>query len=855
MASMAEASRLAATKTLEADAAIARGQVDLAAKTEASSVARKTSLMNVGLGAALASAAIIGESVKMAADFQQKTSILVTAAGESTTAIGHVRSGILDLAASTGASWKELADGAYILEKAGYRDADMLHILKAGAQAAAEEGAKLSTVVGATSAVMHDYHLPASAAVSVTNGLKAAAGEAKATFEQFDAALGTVVPLAANAKISFADVSGVLAEMTQHGISADEAAQQIANSMRNLTGPNMVAQKMMAQLGISVNDVTTRVGDGPGGRGLAGTLQYLSTTILQHMGPSGLVLLNTFNQSKMAADDARRMFDALPPAAKKVAQAYLDGSLSYKAFKFEAGGLSAVQANLVKQWATTTGSAHGFQQALRNGTNQSKTYNDMMKTLTGGANGLNVALNTTMGNADGTNESIKRVAEQMKNAGQDVNGWKIQQGNFNQQLKEMGGEFDKLMISLGTRLLPVLSKFTGFLANNPKLVEALAIGIGVGLVAATLAWAGSLAVAAQAALALAVTTGPITAIVDLIAVAIAGLVVGVVYAYNHFTTFREVVDTAWHGLETAFNGIVGVAKTLWDALTGDSGAQEKVKRFFSDLPGEIMSALSTGGRQIADFGSKIPGWIMSGISTVGDFGGKLLGRITSGLDTGAHQLIDFGSKLGDRFRSALDEGGHQWSDFGGKLLGRFTSGFSAGAHQLADLGGKIPGWLWDGLKAAVSSLTDLSTWLWDHTRDAFNSDSHILLDVGKKIPGWLLDGVKTTFKDLTAFFTDMFTSMFSGDNKQAGGGAGDPVRKGGKSIIHRLVSGLEDAVGEIFNWFTKLPDHIVKWWDGVDWGKVKDKLVSVLKATLNNAKAIAEFAGILMPWSPEQWSC
>ncbi len=590
MASMAEASKLAAAKTLEADAAIAKGQADLAAKTEASSVARKKSLMNVGLASALTLTAVIGESVKMAADFQQKTSILVTAAGESTTAIGHVRAGILDLAASTGASWKELSDGAYILEKAGYRDADMLQILKAGAQAAAEEGAKLSTVVGATSAVMHDYHLPASAAVSVTNGLKAAAGEAKATFEQFDAALGTVVPLAANAKISFADVSGVLAEMTQHGISADEAAQQISNSMRNLVAPNMVAQKMMAQLGISVNDVTTRVGDGPGGRGLAGTLQYLSETVLRHMGPSGLVLLNTFNQSKMAADDARTMFARLSPEAQKLADSFRKGEIGVGAFRKQAKGLPGEMGILAAQWLVTSGNANGFQQALRNGTNQSKTYNDMMKTLTGGANGLNVALNTTMGNADGTNESIKRVAEQMKNAGQDVNGWKIQQGNFNQQLKEMGGEFDKLMISLGTRLLPVLSKFTGFLADNPKLVAALAAVIGGALVTATVVWTASLIAMGAAWV---IGLGPIAWAVA----GIAALAAGVIYAYNHFKWFRNAADDLWANLKggakqiAEFTGIVvRFFERMWHDVSGfvmrmRDDVNTFMSRMWKDVPG------------------------------------------------------------------------------------------------------------------------------------------------------------------------------------------------------------------------------------------------------------------------------
>ncbi len=543
MASMAEASKVAAAKTLEADAAIAKGQADLAKKTEESSIARKKSLMNVGLASALTLTAVIGESVKMAADFQQKTSILVTAAGESSKAIGHVRSGILDLAASTGASWKNLADGAYILEKAGYRDADMLHILKAGAQAAAEEGANLSTVVGATSAVMHDYHLPVSAAVAVTNELKTGAGEAKATFEEFDKALGRVVPMAANAKISFADISGTLAEMTQHGISAQDAADQLQNAMRNLIGPNQVAQKMMAQLGISVNDVTTRVGDGPGGRGLAGTLQYLSTVVLQHMGPAGLVMLNTFNQSKLAAADATTMYQRLSPEAKKLADQYNAGTASLKDTTKAMRGLTdGPMGALALQYLTTDKNAHGFQQTLRNGTNQSKTYNDMMRTLTGGANGLSVALNTTMGNADGTNESIKRVGASGKNAGKDVQGWELQQKNLNQRLSEMRGEADKLGIELGTALLPMLTEVMGWLVDpkHADQVRALAVLIGGALTAATVAFT------------LALLNNPIV----LVGLALAGLAAAAVYCWEHFKTFRDVIVDVFHVVNDAIAAVV-----------------------------------------------------------------------------------------------------------------------------------------------------------------------------------------------------------------------------------------------------------------------------------------------------------
>ncbi len=903
MASMAQASKLAAAKTAEADAAIAKGQADLAKKTEEASVARKKSMMNVGLAAALATTAIIGESVKMAADFQQKTSILVTAAGESTKAIGHVRSGILDLAASTGASWKNLADGAYILEKAGYRDADMLQILKAGAQAAAEEGANLATVVGATSAVMHDYHLPVSAAVAVTNELKTGAGEAKATFEEFDKALGRVVPMAANAKISFADISGTLAEMTQHGISAQDAADQLQNAMRNLIGPNQVAQKMMAQLGISVNDVTTRVGDGPGGRGLAGTLQYLSTVVLQHMGPAGLVMLNTFNQSKLAAADAATMYQKLSPEAKKLADEYNNGTASLKDTTKAMKGLTdGPMGALALQYLTTDKNAHGFQQTLRNGTNQSKTYNDMMKTLTGGANGLSVALNTTMGNADGTNESIKRIAESGKNAGKDVNGWATQQKNLNQRLSEAHGEVTKLAIELGNTLLPPLTAVMGAIADHPGAVKALAIGIGVVLVAATVAWTASLVKMGVTALG---ALGPVGLV-------IAGVVVAIKLAYDHFKPFHDAwdrgwkqwgeafssaadtfqrgwkqitdgLDSAWHGIQGFGRNVVDVFGTIWSALTGGKKAQDDILGFFSRLPGDIGKALGQAGGVLADFGSKIPGWIMSGVSVVGDFGKKLLDRITSGLSTGAHQLADFGSKIPGWIMSGISAAG----DLGKKLLDLITSGLSAGWHVLADFGKKIPGWIWDSAKAELA-LLDPGGKLMIAVTNGLQHASDSVLNAGKKLPGWLLDGIKSTIADvvhffdnffahlfgtgpegpgkkagrslidsivggavsagvdLVTFFINFFDHLFDSGGKGSGGAIGQSGKKGGKSLIDSIVDGALSALDDLYKFITGLPDVLAKWAARQDWGKIGSKILNAIVVFFKDAKNVAIIAGAII---------
>jgi TP901 family phage tail tape measure protein len=119
--------------------------------------------------------------VSMAADFQQSTNVLVTAAGETTKNLKGVREGILNIAQGTGTPIKQLTDGMYSLEKAGYRGSDGLKLLKTAAQGAREEGADLGTVTGALTSIMASYHLPVSKNVAVMNELKTAAGESKTT--------------------------------------------------------------------------------------------------------------------------------------------------------------------------------------------------------------------------------------------------------------------------------------------------------------------------------------------------------------------------------------------------------------------------------------------------------------------------------------------------------------------------------------------------------------------------------------------------------------------------------------------------------------------------------------------------
>lgn len=231
----------------------------------------------MGKMATVSTAALAGiavESVKMAGDFQAATTRLVTSAGESNKNIDMVRKGMLDMAGQVGDGANELAKGMYTVESAGYHGADGLKVLKAAAQGAKDENADLATVSNAVTDALTDYHLKSADAADVTSKLVKAVSFGKTTFEDFSGSMSTVLPLAGTLHIKLADVTGVMATMTAHGVSAAQASQNIANAMRHLANPTSVQEKEFEKLGITTREVTEKLSK----QGLQGTMEFLSQT-------------------------------------------------------------------------------------------------------------------------------------------------------------------------------------------------------------------------------------------------------------------------------------------------------------------------------------------------------------------------------------------------------------------------------------------------------------------------------------------------------------------------------------------------------------------------------------------------
>jgi hypothetical protein len=509
------------------------------------------------------------KAVHMAADFESGMTRLVTGAGESRANLGVVSAGVLDMAGQVGVSTDAMARALYTIESGGQHGADGLNVLRAAAEGAKAENADLTTVADAVTSVLQDYHLKASDAALVTSQLVTAVGSGKTTMELFAGSLHSVLPIASSAGISLADVSGALASMTVHGMSADQAAENLNDTIKHLLAPTMVQTKELGQLGLS----SSKLADMLGKRGVTGTLQDLSQLILSHMGPSGRVMLDTFNKSTDAARDANIMIAAMPASIQGLAHQYQTGAITLGDWRKALKATPADQANLLRQFASLQGQAGGFNDLLKSGSPAAQTYQDALRRVTGDATGLNTALMLTGENAAYTNGAVAAIAASTTEAGDHVKGWAEVQQTFNQRLSQAKGTVEALAIRIGNKLMPVAQELldatmsiVNWFGKHKTIAETLGITIGVlaagmltyktYMIAANIATniaavATKVWAAAQWLLNIAMDANPI----GLVILAVTVLVGVLVYLWFHSAGFRKFFIGMWHDIWGFLKGV------------------------------------------------------------------------------------------------------------------------------------------------------------------------------------------------------------------------------------------------------------------------------------------------------------
>lgn len=348
------AAREQAVAEEEKAAAVTKSNDESAASTEKAK--------NAAFMGAAAVAAIGYESVKSAMNFQTLTQRLVTTAGESQSALGSVRTGIMQVAQQTGTSANDLAQSMYTVEAAGYDAAHGgMDVLKASTEGAQLEGSDFGTVANAVTDILKDYHKGANQAANVTSQLVAAVSSGKANFQTMSASMANVLPIAASVGLKFNDVAGMLAEMTSHGVTAQRASQNLAMAIRSLEGPSTAMTKEWKALGIT----TKQVDDSLSTRGLGGTMNWLAQTAAKGAPKIGQTYAGALKATIGTAAGLNVMLETTgknsgetAKAIAKIGAASSDANGNVKGFS-EVQKTAGYQMNALKASITNTGIAIG----------------------------------------------------------------------------------------------------------------------------------------------------------------------------------------------------------------------------------------------------------------------------------------------------------------------------------------------------------------------------------------------------------------------------------------------------------------------------------------------------------------
>ena len=657
------------------------------------------SLASVGkVGVALSGAVAVGAglvavaSIKMAGDFQQSMTQLVTTAGESRSNIDLVANGLLDLSGKVGISAQEMATAMYTAESAGFHGADGLNVMTAAAQGAAIEHADLGTVVDAVTTELHDYGLGSEQAANVTSQLISATGHSKVSFQEFTGALHSVTPIASAAGISIQDATGSLAAMTASGMSASQAADNLGATIKGLSNQTGPVRNELAALGLNAIDLSKNLGT----TGVAGTMQQISDAIMNHMGPAGTTLLDSFNQSKIAAHDAATMFDALPPALQRVATAVKDGSMSYKDYRREAGGLGVEQRGVLEQWRTMQVNADGFSQALKSGSSDTQTYIQALAKATGTQDGMAVALQLTGHNAEKANQAISDIGATTSEANGDVKGFGETQGNVNQQMAQLHETISSLAIRFGTMLLPAVTKvaeglrvFVNFIADHQWALVALASVIGVALIVAI----SALSVALWG-----LAANPVVLIIAAIIAAIVLLSIGI---YELWTHWGEI----WGWIKDITKVVADFFVNAWNhAFEAVSTALGDVGSFFTSVWSDITTFFSDTWQAISTTTMNVLGAIGSFFSdTWQAIVDVTMGAVNAVVDT----LTSAWNSVWATVTSVFDAIGGFFAKWWPLLLAIFMPGVFAVLalwHSLHDTVQNVATTVWNSITSFISSV-------------------------------------------------------------------------------------------------------------------------------------------------------
>jgi len=573
-----------------------------------------STLTKVAAGFGVAAAVGIGSAVSAFSDFDAAMSGVAAATMATGSELDALGEAALTAGESTVFSATEAAGAITELAKAGISTSDIMGGALTGALDLAAAGElEVADAAAIAAAAMTQFNLSGSEVPHIADLLAAAAGKAQGSVTDMGAALNQTGLVASQMGLSLEETVGTLAAFASAGLIGSDAGTSFRTMLLRLANPSQEAAQLMDELGIATYDAQ---GNFIGMEALAGELQTALSGLTEEQRNAALATI--------FGSDAIRGASIL----------YEEGAAGIRTWNQEvndaayAAEQAAIKTDNLKGDLERLGGAFdsllitiggGFDAALRG----------VVQALTDLIDGFN--------NLEGTaaDEFFQSVGETAGNLWQIlVNLWDAL-GPVIVGFAELAGG---AVVGGLTLIAGALSAITGFLADNEKLVTALAVAVGGALVASFVA-------AQYKALSLAVTvaalngstmagviagTTSLTAALGTARVAAAGLVAalgpiavvaGLAVAVTSLLSIGAASAEAEEAVNSLFDAIAD-ADTNAEAFELTRQGIEDTTASMEDMQAQIDDMRSTSS--IGDWFGDVLAVFSEGPSTIGDATGAFI---------------------------------------------------------------------------------------------------------------------------------------------------------------------------------------------------------------------------------------
>jgi len=292
-------------------------------------------------------------ATKMALDWDRAWTRIAAVTNLNTKQIRGMKEEVQRLSQFTGVAPEELADGVYFLASAGLKGKQVMEALKVSARGAAVGLGEFGTVARLVANVLNAYEGSGMKAQEVTDTLVAAIREGTAEPEEFASSMGRLLPIANAAGISFDELAGSLATVSNIGLDVSEGTTAMRGILQALVAPGTAAADAIKSIGLSLTDVRTSLAE----EGLLPTLRELEARtkakfgegwidVMRDIIPNIRALTGELALTGQEAQEVNDIFDAVTHSTGDMSEAFKVTAES-DAFKFDRA-MARLKAGLIE---------------------------------------------------------------------------------------------------------------------------------------------------------------------------------------------------------------------------------------------------------------------------------------------------------------------------------------------------------------------------------------------------------------------------------------------------------------------------------------------------------------------------